>query len=65
MDSWNNMDAKEALKDLLAILDDEDLIRFERRAELTDKLTLATLFKMEMAEREQKQIIGTMRQWLS
>ena len=59
------MDAKEALKDLLAILDDEDLIRFGRRAELTDKLHLSALFKMEMAEREQKQIIGTMRQWLS
>jgi len=59
------MDANEALKDLLAILDDEDLIRFERRAELTDKLRLSTLFKMEMAEREQKQTIGTMRQWSS
>jgi ATP-dependent protease Clp ATPase subunit len=56
------MDANEALKDLLAILDDEDLIRFGRRAELVGKLRLSTLFKMEMAEREQKQIIGTMRQ---
>jgi ribosomal 50S subunit-associated protein YjgA (DUF615 family) len=56
------MDANEALKDLLAILNDEDLIRFGRRAELIDKLRLSALFKMEMAEREQKQIIGTMRQ---
>jgi ribosomal 50S subunit-associated protein YjgA (DUF615 family) len=59
------MDANKALKDFFEILNDEDLIRFGRRAELTDKLTLATLFKMEMAEREQKQIIGTRQQWSS
>ena len=59
------MDTNQVLKDFLEILDDEQLIRFGRRAELAGKLRLSTLFKMEMAEREQKQIIGTMQQWSS